>query len=86
MNTIAACSQSDRAPEDRAARERLFNERRAGIEEYCCVCLRLLGFPQSLHYNDPRRHQGGMSYVGDGTGQLCALHAPRTTPATFQEF
>lgn len=55
----------------RKERTRLFEERKAGTEEYCNECLALLCFPQSLHVNHPRRFQGGATYGEDGTGQKC---------------
>jgi hypothetical protein len=49
----------------------LFETRKAGTEEYCCVCLKLMGFPQTLHFEHPARFRDGARYIGNGSGQVC---------------
>lgn len=44
-----------------------YEELRAGIEAFCTLCLKTMGFPVSAGVDAPVRFKNGASY--DGTGQ-----------------
>lgn len=54
----------------RKARAQILGQRIAGRMEFCCLCLRELDIPKTLHIEHHKRYEGGASYT-EGCGQTC---------------
>lgn len=67
------------------ARAKRLEELIEGKEEFCCLCLKTMGFPKSLHIYAAIRFKDGAGYVGDGMGQVCGDCEREANPPVRRE-